>query len=268
MYVRVHDRKHNRYFNSEVFATINSGWYEKKLVKIPGDNDDCYIFIDGFDRNEKSDIYVINRILPDTGDDWIYINVERNSLLIDPISIEFMHNNGLYEYHGVNWLFDDKDTLKYLVQGNSISVKGSIFEDQATSFKLVDWNYIESQEDITFLMSNTVGFHDTILTTLNYESGGYVSENKSMQPMANKRIVTMKFDSQITDTIEMVFEAVTSLKLTTVQDNHSAEIHGASVFIDDGEIFFCDTIIKEIDTSFPRMWIKAYSLRWRFITNS
>jgi hypothetical protein len=70
-------------------------------------------------------------------------------------------------------------------------------------------NYVETQKDADFLLEETFCFHDTILKELNYISGGYVGADNAMRVVNVIRKVTMLFDSQWCDSIEMIFEGVT-----------------------------------------------------------
>ena len=86
-----------------------------------------------------------------------------------------------------------------------------------------------------------------------------------MYPVTDIRQVTMFFDSQCCDTIEMVFEGVTAFNLRPAGDNYTADISVASLIIKDASIFFCDDRIEEWDESYKGIWITAYGLRWRFV---
>lgn len=74
MKVRVHDRTTGSYSKSEVYAKINTGWYEKQLVHVPSDNRGYVCFFDYLHKEEDkvSPKVLINTITPDTPNKWIY----------------------------------------------------------------------------------------------------------------------------------------------------------------------------------------------------
>ena len=93
------------------------------------------------------------------------------------------------------------------------------------------WNYIESQDDVSSLMSQAYGFHDSVLKDLNYVSGAYVDKDKNMHPHGNLRKVTMHIESQWCQSIELIFEGVTALNLRPAGDNYSSDISQASCIL-------------------------------------
>ncbi len=74
MKVRVYDKTTGNYFKSEVYARINTGWYEKQLVHVPSENGGYSCFFDYLDKGEdnESPKVLINTITPDTPKEWIY----------------------------------------------------------------------------------------------------------------------------------------------------------------------------------------------------
>jgi hypothetical protein len=126
------------------------------------------------------------------------------------------------------------------------------------------WSYIESQCDIDFILEQTCWFHDSVLRELNYVSGSYVDDKKHMFCTDSIRQVTMRFDSQQCRPIEMVFEGVSALNLRPHSDNYSSNLYGASLFLQNASIFFCEEQMDRIDKSYEGTWIESYSLRWRF----
>ena len=53
MKVRVLDKETGRYFKSEVYALVNTGWYERRLVRMPGENGGCMRVFDYLDREAQ-----------------------------------------------------------------------------------------------------------------------------------------------------------------------------------------------------------------------
>lgn len=270
MYVRVFDKQHNTYFKSEVYAVINSGWYEKRLVVV---SSDCGSYFKLFDYIDKSDpkkpIVLINSITtngfsPDY--EWAYHS--SNDLDKNLAEYAALSDDNIYffEFRGYSWIYQDNSLLSELLKGGMVSVKK--YENQIIAskfYQLEGWNYIEKQQDINFLFEQTHRFHDSILKDLNYVSGGYVNDKNQMHCTDSIRQVTMRFDSQWCDSIEMIFEGVTTLNLRPHTDNESSYLYDASLFIQDETVFFFDSHIDGIDKSYDGTWIGAYWLRWRLM---
>ncbi len=166
---------------------------------------------------------------------------------------------------GYPWLLENKSILADLIKGDTIQYKGSIFENKAVVSKMSGWTYVETQDDANDLLTCVYSFHDSVLKMVNYTSGAYVDPDHSMYPVADVRQVIMCFDSQLCDSIEMVFEGVTAFNLRPAGDNYTADISAASLIVKDSSIFFGDDEIKEWDENYEGTWITAYSLRWRFV---
>jgi len=65
MFVRVFDSQRNIYFKSEVYAVINSGWYEKQLVVFSVDGESYFEFFDYLDKSDfEAPKLLINSIVP------------------------------------------------------------------------------------------------------------------------------------------------------------------------------------------------------------
>lgn len=267
MRVRVYDNMTDCYFKSEVYAKINTGWYEKQLVHVPADNGGYISLFDYLDKSkdEMTPKVLINTITSDTPKEWI----DQKSGSVDDKLPGFekllCKEVRFFEYIGYSWLYENKSVLADLLNGNSIPYKGSIFENMAAAPDRNGWVYIETQEDADNLLEKACSFHDSVLKTLNYTSGAYVYLDRSMYSVADVRQVNMYFDSQWCETIEMVFEGVTAANLRPAGDNCAADIFEAALFVKDASIFFCDDGIKEWNENYEGTWITAYSLRWRFV---
>jgi hypothetical protein len=267
MKVRVFDKTQNIYFKSIVFARINTGWYEKQLVLVPSNDEGFIKFFDFLDKSDvKNHPVLINTIVSDSPTEWI---CQRSGDVNEQLNeyIGLLDNSILFfEFIGYPWILENKDVMIELLKGKSIPYKNSIFENKVKTFDIAGWNYIETQEDAESFMEQTSGFHDSVLKELSYISGAYVNSNRSMHPIDNIRKINITIVSQICQQIEMVFEGVTALNLRPAGDNKTSDIFGASVFVKDESVFFCDDSIDQIDLSYEGTWIIAYGLRWRFIS--
>ena len=67
------------------------------------------------------------------------------------------------------------------------------------------WHYVETQQDIDFILEQTSSFHDSVLKELNYISGAYVDETNSMHCSDSERRVIIHLDSQWCRPVEMIF---------------------------------------------------------------
>jgi hypothetical protein len=266
MKVRVYDRTTDTYFKSEVYAIINTGWYEKFLVLVPSEKGPVLKLYDYFDKsNKKSHPVLVNVIIPSQPSDWVFWKSES----VDDILAQFKgllrQDIKFYNFWGCSSVFNDKKAMISLLNNESIPLAGSILDFEMPTSNLDGWDYVETQNDVNLLMEQVFGLHDSILKQLNYISGGYVAPNGSMAVSDDIRQVTMIFDSQWCNSIELVFEGVTALNLRPAADNQSANLFDASVHVKDASVFFCDCYLEKEDTSYTGTWIKAFSLRWRFI---
>lgn len=270
MFARVFDVQANVYFKSEIYAVINSGWYEKQLVVVSSDNGSYFKFFDYLDKSDTNKPKVlINAITSDgfnSDFECIYQRTDDVDKKLDEYSELLDDNIRFFEYRGYSWIYENKPLLLELLKGGSVLTKN--YKQQMptpNAYKLEGWFYIEKQQDIDFILEQTSAFHDSVLKELNYISGAYVDDKNSMYCADSKRQITVQFDSQWCHPIEMVFEGVTAMNLRPSSDNHTSNIYGASLFLQNASVFFCDEQMSDVDKTYNGTWIESYSLRWRFI---
>ena len=267
MRVRVYDKEKGTYFKSEVYAIINSGYYEKLLVLTPESMGNYLKLYDYLDKTSDELPVLINSIISERPNDWIYLKSQSVDEQLDKYKGLLKSNIKFFEYNGFSWLWDDTDSLVKLLNGEAIPLRSSIFEENLYSdINNIEWHYIETQDDVNMLMKQTCFFHDSIINEINYVSGSFVDADKTMN-LTNERKVTVKIDSQQCENIEMIFEGVTALNLRPPLDNYLGDIYEASVIVKDASVYFCDGESDQIDLNYPGTWIYAYSLKWRFINN-
>lgn len=269
MRVRVYDKLADSYFHSEVYAIINTGWYEKHLVLVPSPNGNYMKFYDYLDKSDNGNIptVLINTIVSEHPTGWIYVRSDS----VDTLLTEYQQRlsqleTRFFEYMGFSWLYENKEVLSKLLLGERLVLQGSLFETKLIDSRIKGWNYIETVADINTLLEYAYGFHDSVIKSINYVSGAYVNDDKSMYPSADIRKVTVLLDSQWCESIELVFEGVTALNLRPPADNYMADISGASLFIKNASVFFFDSDIDMPDTTNDGTWISSYSLRWQIIS--
>lgn len=265
MRVRVYDKQSGICFQSEVYAIINTGYYEKYLVSVPFGNGGYMKLFDYLDKSDQKLPVLVNLVTPQGPEGWIYKQTGK----VDRQFEEYRHVLGpsilLFEYRGFPWLWEDTDTLGALLRGESVLIRGSLFEDRLYSdTALPGWNYVMTQEDADAFQRSVCGFHDAVIRGLDYVSGAYVNADKSMYPLADVRSVSILIQSQQCRDFEMIFEGVTALNLRPAADKYTADIYDASLFVRDASVFFSDSCLEKPDTSYEGTWITAYGLRWRF----
>jgi len=269
MFVRVFDAQRNTYFKSEVYAVINGGWYEKRLVVFSSGDDRYFKFFDYLDKsNPTSPEALINTIVSSgfTYDpEWIFKQSSGPDKKLEDYEELLSSDIRFFEYIGCSWIYENRPLLAELLGGDAVSTKEYEHLMLApNAHQLEGWHYVEEQQDVDFLLEQTGGFHDSVLKELSYVSGAFVDEKKSMYCTDSVRSVTMRFDSQWCRPIEMIFEGVVALNLRPCQDNYTSEIYKASLLLQNASIFFCDGMMDNIDKDYAGTWIESFSLRWRF----
>jgi len=267
---KVFDKKTNTYFKSVVYAIINSGWYEKRLVIVEHNGENYFKFYDYLDKENSSDTKVMINTITHGGFtsefEVLCVKTKDPSIQLDKYKDSLDESIMFFEFCGYKWIFENKLLLTKLLKGEMVSIKE--FEDKIIDFgvyRLNGWNYIETKEDIDFIMKETAGFHDSCIVKLNYTSGSYVNDENAMICVDNVRCVTMDFDSQWCNGIELVFENVISLNLRPSLDNYSSNIYEITLFVKDYEVYFYDSSVGDIDEMYQGTWLKSNTLRWRFL---
>ena len=261
MRVRVYDKERETYFKSEVYAILNVGWFTQYLVFVPDGERGYLKLFDFIDKTSVAPHYdvLVNIITPQPPEAWISKDGEsllkiRNTLSDDSIKFDF--------FQGYDWLFDNPAVIAALLRGKSVPTDFEGF--RLVNSTLAGWNYINKQDDIDSLMKAAYGFHDSCLENLEYISGSYVSEDKSMHPMDNVRFLKMIIGSQWCNPLELVFEGLLGLNLRPSGYNYDSIIFSATLRLKDETILFADGDLDSDDPPDDSTCVKALSLRWRF----
>jgi len=270
MFVRVFDQQSNTYFKSEVYAVINSGWYEKQLVVFSSGGDNYFKFFDFLDKSDPENLKVLINSISfsdfHSEFEWIHQRTDAVDKQLEDYRGLLDEEIRFFEYRGYSWIYKDKELLAKLLKGEMVLTKD--FERKIldpNAYKLEGWQYIETQQDVDFILKQTAAFHDSVLKEVNYISGSYVDEKNSMCCTDNERRVTMRVDSQWCRPIEMVFEGLTALNLRPASDRQSSAIFEATLLLQNASVFFCEDAVNDTDEAYTGTWIKAYGLRWRFV---
>jgi len=268
MTVRIYDSSTGTFFKSKVFAMINEGWYSKYLVVVQNAGAPYFKLFDYFvDRGAPNPIPTINIIVPQSIDnhEWVYEEIKFNDEHLRPFTPLRRDNLIVFHYNGYPWLLKNKSMIEKLLKGNIVPIYESGFANVIHDYKQNGYDYIETQEDINFLMELTHSFHDSILYEAKFKSRNNESDDFLMEASNNLRQVTMIFQSVWCRPVEMIFEGVTVFNLRPAHDNCCADIFSASLFVKDASVYFFTSDIEEIDLMHKGTWINAYSLRWRFL---
>lgn len=129
------------------------------------------------------------------------------------------------------------------------------------------WNELHTQQEIDSFMKEIHGFHDSCIKEMKYSSGAYVEKNLSMSPVNTKRTLTVLIQRQFEDisALELEFSELEYISMYPVNQDYTCEILGASFFIKDDLIYWCDNSdIKENDIhNYIGTVICAKKVRWR-----
>lgn len=133
----------------------------------------------------------------------------------------------------------------------------------------MEFKEIKNQDDIDFLMSQYVGFHDSCIKEIKYISGSFVAEDGSMNPINNVREIEVIFQSQISKkrTLQICFEKLKMIYLEPEDESFDCVIYGASIKQFNGLFYWCNwenLKSEEIDKRKGTL-ISAKKVKWRFL---
>ena len=121
---------------------------------------------------------------------------------------------------------------------------------------------VQNMGDLAALMEQARNCHDTCITEMQYISGAYVNE-KGMYPVNDRnemRVVLMGLNR-----IELTFRGLRHCRWNPVDPDHTCEIHGASLWMGQDGIFWCndDWVGPENWKDWDGILICAKELEWR-----
>jgi hypothetical protein len=265
MRARVYDKYANGYFISEVYAVINTGYYEKYLVVENIDNKRYFRLVEYLDKTQKGILPVNINVISANKISESWVSKEESDLKDISERIDAKDkNDSIYGYRGYAFILEQKDLIIALLKGEQVAYELLCRSEEEISTKLEGWNYIESKEDINKLMEIFHGFHDSVLRNLNYESGSG-KDAKGNMSLYNLRQVSMIFDSLWSNSIEFVFEGVLALNLRPAKDNYTSELYSATIMLKDETILFYDDDVISEDEMYEGTWINALGMRWRLL---
>lgn len=266
MRVRVYDKDIDNYFVSEVYAIINSGYYEKYLVLQERDNKKYFRMVDYLDKSDNRSTFPVNINFissNEVSESWIHKTESDLKYFINKLYAEDKYKS-FYAFRGYASIFERKDLLITLFKGDKVAYEEMMGNKRGICTKLTGWNYLESEKDIENLMETFSGFHDSVLRTLNYVSGSKKVE-QGMIVTDDIRQVSMIFDSDWSDSIEIVFEGVLALNLRPAKENYTSELFSATFMLKNKTILFYDDDVSSEQKDYEGTWLSALGMRWRIL---
>lgn len=135
------------------------------------------------------------------------------------------------------------------------------------------WNEIQTNKDIELLMFKYNKFHDSCLKELNYISGAYVNNDLSMNPINNKKELSIIYQRQyhILTNIQIVFGGLIRLNLIPSLPFYDGIIFGAYMNKVDDVIYWSnDPDFKLENINIPDYnnsytWLCCKHVKWREI---
>lgn len=131
------------------------------------------------------------------------------------------------------------------------------------------WNDIRTPEELEQFLGMVQYFHDSCIKEMHYCSGAYVTEELSMHPINDQRVLRVIIQRQFhpMSVIELQFSGLKYLRLNPVDPRYTCEILDATMFLQDKLIYWCDMGgLSETDVdSYDGTVICACALRWREI---
>lgn len=133
------------------------------------------------------------------------------------------------------------------------------------------WEIIHTNVEILKFMESVCHFHDSCIKEISYISGAYVSENLSMHPLNDRRVLRVVIQRQYEkdSMIEMEFQGLKHLKLFPVDESYTCEILDSTMIMKDGYLYWCDCgNVSESDLDdYAGTLICSSGFRWRSIEN-
>ncbi len=129
------------------------------------------------------------------------------------------------------------------------------------------WMDIENELELSEFMKHHLYFHDSCIKEIKYISGAYVSDDLSMHPVNDKRILEMVIQRQYENdsAIVMQFFGVKCVKIFPVDENYTCELLGATMLFKNGCIYWCDCddISKDDIENYDGTLVCAEKIRWK-----
>lgn len=248
MFVRVFDKKNQRYYKSMVYCAVDSGWYRRYVVVDP--HTGCFELVDYLDKTGEPTPLV--EIIQADSAEWVRYE---NALLLKYKAWCRRHFKPML----LTFLWGYKDICENYGFLTALLEQGSVplgqFDVQLRELPDQDeWTYIHTQEDADAFMEAFAAFHDSRLEKLVYEEGSGTPK------------VTAVFDNRCWFGIaELCFEGVLAVNIRPPRENFFPEIWEGTLRVDKETVFWADQPAGGENPFDGASFISALSLKWRKI---
>jgi len=247
MFVRVFDKKTEKYYKSMVYGLINIGYYEQAIVLNPFI--DSFELVDYFDK-EKKDLRPFYECINNETSEWV--SYERTFLLkLKKYCKDRSYDYEVKEFRGYKDVFDNFAFMLRILQERIVPLAESGITVR-TNEDVDEWNYIRTQEDANEFMRLFVGFHDSTMDKLVYE-----------EDYGKKQLNAIFDNSGWYGVVELCFEGLIRMNLNGFGENHTREIYDATLIVKDESVYWADGYFKEERTDYNGTWVKALNLKWK-----
>ena len=135
------------------------------------------------------------------------------------------------------------------------------------------WNELKSNDDIELFMKKYGNFHDSCIREFNYVSGAYVNKDCSMFPINSKKELSIIFQRQCKDimNIQLVFCGLKSLNFVPSIPNFEAIISKVCMKIIGDDLYWCVdcgfnlACTKDLWFNSNYTWLCCEWAKWRTI---
>ncbi|MEE1219569.1 MAG: hypothetical protein U0L20_06575 [Ruminococcus sp.] len=260
MRVRVYNKIQNEYYISEVYGIINRNRYSYIVDDIA--QKDKVILVEYLDFETKAPYKVNVEIIdynPIICSEWI----EPTQFQMSSINKKIKNSKPIMYFNGYKTMWDSEQALIDLLENNIVAKSNLGLKNFTT--KLDGWNYIESQEDIDYLMNEYKGFHDSVIKEISYISGDYVDNNgMNLSTIGSKKIKVI-FNSLWAKEIEIILLSPRICHIAPGDENYLADLYDASIFIKDCVVYFYDSCIDEVVDDYMDTYFKSLGFMWRYV---
>ena len=248
MFVRVYDKKTEKYYKSMVYGTVGIGWFLQYIVWDPQTHH--FKLVDHLDKSEKPAKPLVETIQSDQSEFVFYEGAQLLKLkhYCKEKGLGYSDVKQMAGYPDVlgNYAFLVDILMNHAVPGGKYDIPVRYPNDMTA------WNYILTQKDADDFMKKFAGFHDSTLESIHYaESNGAVTANAIFD------------NSGWFGIAELCFEGVRMLKIVPAGEIFTREIFDASLIVEDEGIFWADSYMEKPDDSYGGSIIRALNLKWR-----
>ena len=255
MRVRVYDRDRGGCFQSELYALVAAGIFERCLVV----QDGLLRFFPRLAETGPGHYETVTSFIdPALPSQWLRLSNDdiRNWL-------DFPRVSGRSPaFQGYPWVWEDRRTLQRLLRGEPVPLAETGYP--AVSSLLPGWRYVTDPAAAEAFLAETGNLHDAVLVRAGYTSGSGKCSG-GMAVCDRVRQVSLLFHCGWTPPAELVFEGVKAFHLYPGGNNCVSALSEAVCRVSNAAVFFCVDYCEEGEDPSGRTNIWAYSMRWRFL---